>query len=191
MGESDAPMASASARMSGSAAISDPPAGTRIRLIGDVPDRRIVLPSSGMGLSLLALVAVFAAQLWFVGLIAPDMQGAMRRDAGAVLAMMIPFDLIFVGVMAFAAASYSRIDESSDRIAFRRRVLGIPLPTRTLPKSAIAAIEVAPLSVKGRRSGYQLQIATRDRSLNIRSTKLSTADLDWLKQALLAMVRAS
>jgi hypothetical protein len=179
------------ARSPGSSTIADPPARSLIKLAGDRPSRSITLPRSDMGLSLLALLTAFAAQLWFVGLIAPGMHGSMRRDAGAVLAMMIPFYLAFLGFMVFAAAGVSRIEESSDSIVFRRRVLGIALPSRTLSKRAITAIEVRPLATKGKRSGYQLQITSQGRMLNIGSGRLSTADLDWLKQALSAMMRAS
>ena len=155
------------------------PDGSRITLSGDQPTRRIVLPRSGFGLNLVGGVVMPLVGLWWIG--------ALRNAKVALPFYGVSVLFALGGVMA--ALIEREIEETSDCLIVGTRLFGLRVSKQQCDKSAIVDVEVKP--VPGRRFAREVQLRTATDVINLRATRLSESDLDWLAQAILAMVRAS
>jgi hypothetical protein len=157
----------------------DLPEGSRITLLGDAPNRRIVLPHAGFGLNHLA----FPIMPLFV----PWWTGTLRK--WQIAAPFIGISALFALSGILASLTYREIAETPESLVISTRVFGIPLTKRCYQKRDVVDIELKP--VPGRtRFAQELQIRTGSAVTNLRG-RLAAPDLAWLGQAMLAMVRSN
>jgi hypothetical protein len=156
------------------------PEGSRIALIGDAPERRIVLPLAGLRLSSIGLPLMPLLVPWWTG---------MLRH-WSVSAPFIGVSVLFALGSILGALTHREIAETSESLAISTRLFGIPLTTRRYQKRDVVGIEVKP--VPGRqRFAQELQIRTGTAVGNLRGGRISAPELAWLAQAMLVLVRAN
>jgi hypothetical protein len=156
------------------------PEGGRIAVIGDAPDRRIVLPRAGFGLNHIVLPIMPLFVPWWTGTL-----GHWQASAPFVGA-----SVLFALCSILASLSHREIAETPESLVISTRVFAIPLAKRRYQKRDIVDIELKP--VPGRmRFAQVLQIRTSGAVTNLSAGRLSAPELAWLGQAMLALVRAS
>jgi hypothetical protein len=178
--EVDKPLAAQSGGSAARRQIPPLPDGARIALLGDAPERRIVLPRPGFRPSyfLFALFPLFPA--WFTG--TPHNLG--------MSAPFIAFAGLFALIGAIACVTNKEVIESGDSIAFATRLFGASLGTQTLAKRDIVDVRVKPVPARNRSTRDELQVRAAARLVNFRVARLSGEEMAWLAQAVSAMVAA-
>ena len=175
--EIDKPLAAQTGRPAARRQLPPLPDGSRVALLGDAPERRIVLPRAGFRPSyfLPALVPLFPP--WFSGtLFNPRFSG--------------PF-IVFAGVFAVGAAigciTRKEITESADRIAVATRLFGMRWGTRSIAKRDIVEVKLKPVPSRSWRAREEVQMRSADALLNVKAASLSHDEMNWLAQALQAL----
>jgi hypothetical protein len=156
------------------------PEDNRIAVIGDAPERRIVLPLAGFRVNYAVLALMPLLVPWWTGTLSRWQFSAPFIGVGVLFALG--------GIIA--SLSHREIAETPERLLIDTRLFGIPLATRRFQKRDIVDIELKPVPGR-RRFAQQLQIRTASAVANLHAGRLSPAELAWLRQAMLALVRAS
>ena len=153
------------------------PDGSRIALVGDPPERRLVLPRAGLrpAYFLYALFPLFPP--WFTGTL----------DNFATSGPFIAIAGLFAVIAAIACVANREIAESGDSLSLTTRLFGATLSRRSLAKRDIVEIRVKPVPGNSWRKRDEVQIRATGALLNLTSPRLSSDDLAWLVQALQAM----
>jgi hypothetical protein len=179
----------------------DAPPGAGIRLTGDAPHRRIMLPAMGVNLGVLVLAVLPALLIW-LAMTPPPVRdaAALARAAHRHLRPQAAIDPLLwtttlyvlaglcVAYLVLLCAARWHVRERGDSIVATSRALGINLRRRKVRKDEILAVELRP-SPAGRAMLYDLQIRAR-RKLLIIGTTLSEDSAKWLEQSVLAMLEA-
>jgi hypothetical protein len=156
------------------------PEGGRIAVIGDAPERRIVLPPAGVSLNHLVLPIMPLFVPWWTGTLSHWQASAPFIGLGVLFAL---------GSLV-ALLSHREIAETPESLVISTRLFAIPLAKRRYQKRDIVDVELKP--VPGRaRLAQELQIRTGGAVTNLRGGRLRQPELAWLAQAMLVLVRAS
>ena len=176
--EVDKPLAAQTGKSAPRRQIPPLPDGARIALLGDAPERRIVLPRAGFRppYFLAALFPLFPP--WFTGTL---------HNLG-MSAPFIAFAALFALIGAVACVTNKDVIESGDSIAFATRLFGASLGTQTLAKRDIVDVRVKPVPTRNRSRRDELQVRAAARLVNFRVARLSGEEMAWLAEAVSAMV---
>jgi len=156
------------------------PSNSGLVLIGEAPERRIVLPMAGLSSQSIVIPLMPLFPGWWTGTL------TNYRLSWPFLAAALLFALIAV----VAALSRRAIEETGDELSFAVRFFGLPLFRQRLAKSEIVEIAVKP--VPSRPRAYdELQLRTAAAIVNLRPRRVAAKDLHWLADALRAMVAAA
>ena len=153
------------------------PEGSRIVLLGDAPERRIVLPRAGFrpGYFVYALFPLFPP--WFTGtLYRLDRSGPFIAFAG-----------IFAVGAVIACLARKEITDSADGIMVATRLLGTRWGRRSIAKRDIVEVRLKPVPSQTWRKREEVQLRASGALLNLTVAGLSHDEMNWLAQALQAM----
>lgn len=178
--EIDKPIATQTGRPAAHRQLPPLPDGSRITLLGDAPERRIVLPRAGFrpGYFLYALFPLFPP--WFSGtLFNPRFSAPFIAFAG-----------IFVLGAAIACITRKEITESGDNITITTRLFGSSWATRSIAKRDIVEVKLKPVPGRTSRRREEVQLRAATTLLNVRAASLSRDEMTWLAQALQALAAA-
>lgn len=175
--EIDKPLASQPGRPAARRQLPPLPDGSRIMLLGDAPERRIVLPRAGfrLGYFIPALFPLFPP--WFTGtLFNPRFSGPFIAFAG-----------VFILGAVIACLTRKEITESADSIAVATRLFGRRWFRRSIAKRDIVEVKLKPVPSQTSRRREEIQLRAADALLNVRPASLSRDEMSWLAQALQAL----
>jgi hypothetical protein len=164
-----------------------PPEKSRLRISGEPPNQRIILPRPGW-LPILGFGAL-AFALWF--LVAATLYKPKASFAGPALSGLGAVALLFGSLAKPLLTGLLRIEirANAEKIGLCYRLFGIALSWRVFPKTDIVDVGVKPMPLD--RKCAEVQLRTADKVMTWQNGKLSAADRQWLDATLLAMVRAA
>ena len=175
--EIDKPLAAQTGRPAARRQLPPLPDGSGIKLLGDAPERRIVLPPAGfrLGYFVPGLFPLFP--LWFTGtLFNPRFNGPFIAFAG----------LFLIGA-AVTCITRKEITESADSITVATRLFGARWARRSIAKRDIVEAKLKPVPSQSWRRHEEVQLRAADALLNVRAASLSRDETTWLAQALQAL----
>jgi hypothetical protein len=180
------------------ARIAPPPVASRITISGDAPARRIVLPPIGPNVGLL-VIAPFPAILMAMAV------AGVRHDVTrmhAVQPATVALAAICIAVAVLGSMARERVVEGPTAITFDRQAAGLTYGVVAFRKAEIEEVDVRPVP----RGAGAVQVgtsrirptATAREELFVRAGArvlrrggaLSRADLDWLRAAVVSMIRS-
>jgi hypothetical protein len=174
--EIDKPLAAQAGRPAARRQLPSLPDGSRIALVGDAPERRIVLPRAGFrpGYFIPALFPLFPP--WFTGILHDlHRSGPFVAIAG-----------LFALAGAIACVTQKEVTETGDGITIATRLLGTRWAARSIAKRDIVEVRLKPVpSQTWKREEVQLRASGA--LVNLRVARLSHDEVAWLAQALQAM----
>ena len=153
------------------------PDGSRIALLGDMPERRIVLPRAGFRPSYFGYALFPLFPPWFTGTLYD------LRFSGPFVAIAA----LFAVAAAVACVTNKEVAETGDTLSFTTKLLGARLTTRSLAKRDIVAIGLKPVPSNAWRKRDEVQIRGSGALFNLRVAGLSQGEMAWLAQAVEAM----
>jgi hypothetical protein len=156
------------------------PDGSRIAVLGDVPERRIVLPRAGFTPSYFICVVFPLFPPWFTGKL------SNLHISGPFIAIAGLFALFAV----IACVTNKEVAEDGDSIAFVKRLFGASLSTRKIAKRDIVEIKLKPVPVQRGRRSEEIQVRASSALLNLTLPRLSHEEIAWLTQAVQTMAAA-
>ena len=175
--EVDKPLAAQAGRPAARRQMPPPPDGTRIALVGDAPERRIVLPRGGFrpGYFVYALFPLFP----------PCFTGTLHD-----LHLSGPFVAIaglFALAGAIACVTHKEVTETGDGITVATRLLGTRWAARSIAKRDIVEVRLKPVPSQAWRKREEVQLRASSALVNLTVAGLSRDEMAWLAQALQAM----
>jgi hypothetical protein len=179
--EIDKPLAAQTGRAAPRRQFPPLPDGSRITLVGDMPERRIILPRAGFKLSYFgyALFPLFAP--WWTGTLSKlEFSAPFLALAG-----------LFGVIAAIACITNKEVAETGDGISFVTRLFGATLGKRSLAKRDVVEVRLKPVPGNSWRKRDEIQVRATGALLNLTAARLSRDEMAWLAQAVQAMVAAA
>jgi hypothetical protein len=175
--EIDKPLAAQTGRPAARRQLPPLPDGSRIALVGEAPERRIVLPRAGFrpDYFVYALFPLFPP--WFTGML-HDL-----HRSGPFVALAGLFAL--AGVMA--CITHKEVAETGDGLTVATWLFGTSWAARSIAKRDIVEIRLKPVPSQSWRNRDEVQLRATAALLNRRAARLSRDEMTWLAQALQAM----
>jgi len=175
--EINKPLASQPGRPAARRQLPPLPDGSGIVLLGDAPERRIVLPRAGFRPSYFipALFPLFPP--WFTGTL------YNFRLSGPFVAIA---GLFALGAL-IACLTRKEMAESADSITVATRLFGTRWARRSLAKRDILEVKLKPVPGQSSSRREEIQLRAADALLNVKAASLSRDEMNWLAQALQAL----
>ncbi len=178
--EIDKPLAAQTSRAARRPLLPPLPDGSEIALLGDVPERRIVLPRAGFKPSYFGYALFPLFPPWFTGTL------YNLQFSGPFIA----FAALFALIAAIACVTNKEVTEAGDSISFVTRLFGATLGKRSFAKRDIVEVRLKPVPSQSWRKREEVQIRATGALLNLTAAGRSRDEMAWLAQAVQAMVAA-
>jgi len=175
--EIDKPLAAQTGRPAARRQLPPLPDGSRIALLGDAPERRIVLPRAGFrpGYFVYALFPLFPP--WFTGTLHDlHRSGPFVAIAG-----------LFALAGTVACITHKELAETGDGITVATHLFGTSWATRRIAKRDIVEVRLKPVPSQAWRKRDEVQLRATGALLNLTAARLTRDEMNWLVQALQAL----